>query len=315
MKLKLFAKGVMASAKKNAPQLLIAGGIITGAAALITACIQTTKLNDIIEDGKTQMEERQKAVDEGKMMRTEEGEEKPYTQEDCDHDKRAVYFRTALRIVKLYAIPSVLSALSIFLILKGNGLHTARTAQAVAVGNAAVASLNSAKERAREVLGEEKAREIFDGVKGTGEFVDKEWVDEEDKKHKAKFEKYETELDEWGCDNRTTFLYSAETSKMHSTNHLANQMLFAHQEEDMAKILEWEGCWHVNDILKKLGITKTAQGQKDGRIAEEFGGKTTGLMFTATLVDPVTETYVIEIPHDGDISGRDGEIYRMAAKR
>ena len=126
---------------------------------------------------------------------------------------------------------------------------------------------------------------------------------------------YETELDEWGCDNRTTFLYSAETSKMHSTNHLANQMLFAHQEEDMAKILEWEGCFHVNDILKKLGITKTSQGQKDGRIAEEFGGKTTGLMFTTTLVDPVTETYVIEIPHDGDISGRDGEVYRMAAKR
>jgi hypothetical protein len=92
-------------------------------------------------------------------------------------------------------------------------------------------------------------------------------------------------------------------------------MLFAHQEDDMAKILEWEGCWHVNDILKKLGITKTSQGQKDGRIAEEFGGKTKGLMFTATLVDPVTETYVIEIPHDGDISGRDGEVYRMAAKR
>ena len=315
MKLKLFAKGVMASAKKNAPQLLIAGGIVTGAAALITACVQTTKLNDIIEDGKAQMDERQKAVDEGKMMRTEDGEEKAYTQEDCDHDKRAVYFRTALRIVKLYAIPTALSALSIFLILKGNGLHTARTAQAVAVGNAAVASLNSAKERAREVLGEEKAREIFDGVKGTGEFVDKEWVDEEGKKHKDKFEKYETELDEWGCDNRTTFLYSAETSKMHSTNHLANQMLFAHQEEDMAKILEWEGCWHVNDILKKLGITKTSQGQKDGRIAEEFGGKTKGLMFTATLVDPVTETYVIEIPHDGDISSRDGEVYKMAAKK
>ena len=314
MNIKLFAKGIVASAKKNAPQLCIAGGIICGAAALITACIQTTKLNDIIDDGKAQMEERQKAVDECKERRDEEtGEAVPYTQEDCDHDKRAVYFRTAWRIVKLYAIPTALSALAIFLILKGNKLHTANTAKAVAVGNAAVASLNSAKERAREVVGEEKAREIFDGVKPTGEFIDKEWTDEEGKKHKAKCMKYEAELDEWGCDGRSTFLYSAKTSTMHSENHMANQIIFTNQERDLDRILEWEGCFTVNDVLKRLGIPKTDQGMNDGRISEEYGGNCKGLMFTATLVDPETETYIIEIPIDGDIKGRAGEVYRRCA--
>lgn len=316
MKLKLFMKGVAASAKKNVPQLMIFGGILAGAGALVTACVQTTKLNDILDESKAEMDKRQQAVEDEKMMKDEKtGEERQYTQEDADHDKRALYFRTALRIVKLYAIPAALSALSIALILSGNKMHRVRTAEAVAMGNAAIATYNQAKERAREVLGEEKTKEIFDGVKPTGEFIDKEWVDDEGKKHKDKYEKFETELDEWGCDNRTTFLYSAETSKMHSMNHLANQMLFSCQEEDMARVLEWEGCWHVNDVLKKLGLSKTGQGQKDGRIAEEFGGTIKGLTFKATLVDAATETYVIEIPHDGDISGRDGKIYRMMSAK
>ena len=311
MNIKLFMKGVAASAKKNAPSLCIAGGILVGGAALITACVQSTKLSDIIDEGKAEMDKRQAAVDEKKMMRTEEGEEVPYTQEDCDSDKRKVYIRTAMRIAKLYVIPCALSALSIFLILKGNKLHTARTAEAVAIGNAAVASLNSAKERARQVVGDEKAHEIFDGLKGTGEFVEKTYEDEEGKKHKVRAEKYE--CDENGADNRFTFIYSQETSKMWSQNHLANQMIFSHQEEDLKKVLEWEGAFVVNDVLKKLGITKTSQGYKDGRIAEEFGGKTKGLMFTATLIDPATETYLIEINHDGDISDKIGDIYRRAA--
>lgn len=311
MKLKLFAKGVVASAKKNAPQLLIAGGIITGAAALITACVQTTKLNDIIEDGKTQMEERQKAVDEGKMMRTEEGEEKPYTQEDCDHDKRAVYFRTALRIVKLYAIPSVLSALSIFLILKGNGLHTARTAQAVAVGNGAIASLNSAKERAREVLGEEKTREIFDGVKGTGEFTENEFTDEDGKKHKIKEEKKEY----GNTPDPFTFIFSEETSVMWSQNHLANNMLFTHQEDTANRNLEWQGAVTLNECLKMLGITRTEAGQRIGWIGKEFGGNSEAIFFRTTLLDAAKEEYLIEFNCEGDVSDKLGAAYRMAAKR
>lgn len=311
MKLKLFAKGVMTSAKKNAPQLLIAGGIITGAAALITACVQTTKLNDIIEDGKAQMEERQKAVDEGKMMRTEECEEKPYTQEDCDHDKRAVYFRTALRIVKLYAIPSVLSALSIFLILKGNGLHTARTAQAVAIGNGAIASLNSAKERAREVLGEEKTREIFDGVKGTGEFTENEYTDEDGKKHKIKEEKKEY----GNTPDPFTFIFSEETSSMWSQNHLANNMLFTHQEDTANRNLEWQGAVTLNECLKMLGITRTEAGQRIGWIGKEFGGNSEAIFFRTTLLDAAKEEYLIEFNCEGDVSDKLGAAYRMAAKR
>lgn len=312
MKLKLFVKGVMASAKKNAPQLLIAGGIITGAAALITACVQTTKLNDIIEDGKTQMEERQKAVDEGKERRDEEtGEAVPYTQEDCDHDKRAVYFRTALRIVKLYAIPTALSALSIFLILKGNGLHTARTAQAVAVTNGAIASLNSAKDRAREILGEEKTREIFDGVKGTGEFTGNEYTDEDGKKHKIKEEKKEY----GGAPDPFTFIFSEETSAMWSQNHLANNMLFTHQEDTANRNLEWQGAVTLNECLKMLGITRTEAGQRIGWIGKEFGGNSEAIFFRTTLLDAAKEEYLIEFNCEGDVSDKLGAAYRMAAKR
>lgn len=308
MNIKLFAKGIVAGAKKNAPTLLVVGGLITGGAALVTACIQSTKLNDILDESKAEMDKRQQAVEDGKMMKDDEtGEERQYTQEDADHDKRALYFRTALRIAKLYAIPAVLSAISIAMILTGNKMHRARTAQAIAVGNAAVATLNSAKERAKEVIGEEKTREIFDNVKKTGEKVKVEREDEEGHVGMAT-EDVKTGI----ANNRTSFIFNEETSTMWSKTHFVNQKLFADQENSLNDLFYFDGAVTIDQALKKLGLVQT--GKSDGWTNEAFGGYSKGIFVTATLLDPRTEEYLLEFNIEGDISEYASKVYMAAAK-
>lgn len=307
MNIKLFAKGIVAGAKKNAPTLLVVGGIITGGAALVTACIQSTKLNDILDDSKAEMDKRQQAVEEEKMMKdSETGEERPYTQEDADHDKRALYFRTALRIAKLYAIPAVLSAISIAMILTGNKMHRARTAQAIAVGNAAMATLNKAKDRAREVIGEEKTAEIFDGVKKNGK-VKVEREDEEG--HVSVATEDNKTCDECG---RASFIFSEETSNMWSKVHFVNQNLFSNQENSLNDMLYFEGCVTLDAALKKFGLVM--RGTNDGWTNEAYGGYSKGIFVTATLLDPMTETYRLDFNIEGDISEYAGKVYMAAAK-
>lgn len=306
MNIKLFAKGIVAGAKKNAPTLLVVGGLITGGAALVTACIQSTKLNDILDESKAEMDKRQAAVDEEKMMKDDEtGEERQYTQEDADHDKRALYFRTALRICKLYAIPAVLSAISIAMILTGNKMHRARTAQAIAVGNAAMATLNKAKERAKEVIGEEKTAEIFDGVKKNGK-VKVEREDEEGHVGMAT-EDIKTGI----ANNRTSFIFNEETSTMWSKVHFVNQNLFSNQENSLNDLFYFDGCVTLDDALKKFGLVK--RGTNDGWTNEAFGGYSKGIFVTATLLDPRTEEYLLEFNIEGDISEYASKVYMAAA--
>ena len=307
MNIKLFAKGIVAGAKKNAPTLLVVGGLITGGAALVTACIQSTKLNDILDESKAEMDKRQAAVDEEKMMKDDEtGEERQYTQEDADHDKRALYFRTALRICKLYAIPAVLSAISIAMILTGNKMHRARTAQAIAVGNAAMATLNKAKDRAKEVIGEEKTAEIFDGVKKNGKVkVERE---DEDGNISVASEDSKT-CDECG---RASFIFSEDTSTMWSKVHFVNQNLFTQQENSLNDIFYFDGCVTLDDALKKFGLVK--KGTNDGWTNEAFGGYSKAIFVTATLLDPTNETYRLDFNIEGDISEYAGKVYMAAAK-
>lgn len=306
MNIKLFAKGIVAGAKKNAPTLLVVGGLITGGAALVTACIQSTKLNDILDESKAEMDKRQQAVEDEKMMKDDEtGEERQYTQEDADHDKRALYFRTALRIAKLYAIPAVLSAISIAMILTGNKMHRARTAQAIAVGNAAMATLNKAKDRAKEVIGEEKTAEIFDGVKKNGK-VKVEREDEEG--HVGVATEDVKTADECG---RASFIFSEETSTMWSKVHFVNQNLFTNQENSLNDMLYFDGCVTLDDALKKFGLVK--RGTNDGWTNEAFGGYSKGIFVTATLLDPMTETYRLDFNIEGDISQYSGKVYMAAA--
>ena len=311
MNAKTLGKAIIAKMRKNAPQICIIGGIVAGGAALITACIQSTKLHDIIDEGKEEMDKRDEAVKEGKMTKDENGNETPYTAEMAKEDKRHVYVRTLLKIAKLYAIPTALSALSVVLILSGCKIFNTRLVAETAAYNGAVAAYRAAQKRCEEVVGVEKANDIFNGLKGTGEIGTYEFVDEASGEVKTA----SAEVKEGNGDGRWFFEFNEKTTPYWSNNHMYNQKLFSCTENDVNTTLDIDGGVMVNEVLRKLGLARTDQGNRDGWIRKDLGGMDGYITIKATLMDPRTESYLIELNIDGDISEKYGAAMRGARKK
>ena len=305
MNIKRLGKAIGAGLRKKAPKICIGAGIAAGVAALVTTAIQSTKLSDIIDEGKEEMDKRQQAVDDGKKFKDENGNEQPYTQDICDADKRKVYFRTALKVAKLYAIPACLAIGSVVLVCCGAHILSARLAAETAAYNGAVAAMKAAKSRCEEVCGKEKTEEIFSGLKKTGEYYDVVEKDENGKDKTVKKPVYE--MDENGVDNRFSFIFSKETTPCWCQSHMYNQKFFNFQENDLNTMLDLDGAVKLSDALKKLHILPPKENNmtdKDGWLHKEFGGMDGYIQITATLIDPATETYRLEFNVDGDISDR-----------
>ena len=305
MNIKRLGKAIGAGLRKNAPKICIGAGIAAGIAAIVTTGIQSTKLSDIIDEANEEMDKRQEAVDEGKKFKDEDGKEQEYTQEVCDADKRKVYFRTAVKIAKLYAIPACLAIGSIVLVCCGAHILSVRLAAETAAYNGAVAAMKAAKSRCEEVCGKEKTEEIFSGLKKTGEYYDVIEKDADGNEKKVKKPVYET--DENGVDNRFSFIFSKETSPMWSASHMYNQKLFSFQENDLNTMLDLDGAVKLSDALKKFRILPPEDNNmtdRDGWLHKEFGGMDGYIQVTATLIDPATETYRLEFNVDGDISDK-----------
>ena len=311
MNIKSMAKELLAATRKNAPQLCILGGIVAGGAALVTACIQSTKLHEIIDEGKEEMDKRDEAVKEGKMTKDENGNETPYTAEMAKEDKRHVYVRTAIKIAKLYAVPAALSALSIMMILTGTKIFNARLMAETAAYNGAVAAYKAAQKRCEEVVGVEKATEIFTGIKKTGETGTYEVVDEATGEVKTAT----GEIKEGQGDGRWLFEFNEKTSAFWSSNHMYNQKLFTCTENDVNTTLDIDGGVIVNEVLRKLGLARTDRGNRDGWIRKDLGGLDGYITVKATLIDPRTESYIIELNIDGDISDKYGAAMKGARKK
>lgn len=309
MKIKNAFRAIKMKASKNAPSLLIFGGIAVGIGAIVTTGIQSTKLHDILDEGKEEMDKRDIAVQEGKKTKDDEtGEIVDYTQEMANEDKKHVYIRTAIKIGKLYALPAALTALSICLILKGNKVHKTRLAESVAAYNGLFAAYNGAKKRVADVLGEEKTNDIFNNIRGKGEYGTVETENPEgDRKLENAEKKSADHNDRW------TFIWSKETSTSWSDNHMANQLLFSSQEKELDRLLNFDGVLTLSQALKRFGFTtipKTAM--TDGWIRKDLGGMDGYVTAKATLLDYDTEEYMIEFNIDGDISDKYADAIKNA---
>ena len=113
--------------KKHSPEILITAGVIGTVTSTVMACKATTKLNDILDSSKDDIE----AI-HGAMKHPEELPEE-YTEEDGKKDLSIVYVQAGLKVAKLYAPSIVLGVASITSILAGhNILHMRNVAFAAA---------------------------------------------------------------------------------------------------------------------------------------------------------------------------------------
>lgn len=156
-------------ASEHSPAILVGVGIIGFVATVVTACKQTTKLSDILDEAKAE-EDQITNFDPAQCEKEVE-----YTEEDRKNDLKILRRKTTLKIIRNYAVPAAIGIASIAAILCGFKILNGR----YLVATSAYATLEKLHERYRERI-RDKYGDDADRYGETGVWHErKEIVDEE----------------------------------------------------------------------------------------------------------------------------------------
>ena len=256
--------------KKHSPEILVVAGVVGVVTSAVMACKATTKVNDILEESKTKVDQihgvladdskRFKEVEEnGEMTKVE-----VYSEEDSKKDLAIVYVQTAAKFVKLYGPAVVLGALSITSILASNNILRKRNVALAAAYATVDKSFKDYRGRVVERFGKELDRELKYNLKS--EEIEETVVDEKGKEKKIKktittvgdnhfSSDYARFFDEW-C---TGWTKDAEMN-----------LFFLKRQQDYANdMLKSRGYVFLNEVYDMLGIARTKAGQIVGWVYDE----------------------------------------------
>lgn len=243
--------------KKHSPEILITAGVVGVVTSCVMACRATTKLNDILEESKKNVDTINAAAEVGVVNDVE------YTKEDSKKDLAIVYTQTAVKVVKLYAPAVAVGALSLTGIIASNKILRNRY---VAMSSAYAIANNSFKEyrgRVIERFGKELDRELKYNIKA--EEVERKVVDEKGK------EKIEKEVVKVGYLGKCTehAKYFDETC-LGWTRDAEMNMIFLKQQQSFAnELLQARGHVFLNEVYDMLGIDRTKAGNMVGWVYDE----------------------------------------------
>lgn len=241
--------------RKISPELMLAGGLIAGAAAIVTACAATKK---VVED-KVVQDTHEELDDIQNMQKPEELDEKEFGKLIRGKSFR-VYRKLAVKLAKAYGIPLFLALLSVTLILGSHGVLKKRYVSTTLAYKALDEAFKGYRERIREAVGEEKELHYFNGTHEGGE---------------------ETVFDENG--NATTiktvvqdtkkknspyeFDFNAKTAPGNWEANTDYNLMFLRGIQNWANdLLNSRGHVFLNEILDGLGMPRTREGAVVGWI-------------------------------------------------
>ena len=166
------------SIKKRSPEILIVTGVVGVVTSTVMACKATTKLNDILDSAKDDIEAIHDAAAHPEDLPQE------YTVEDSKKDLAIVYTQTGLKVAKLYAPAVVIGTLSLTAIFASNNILRKRNIALAAAYATIDKSFKEYRGRVVERFGKELDRELRYNIKAKE--VEETVVDENGKKKKVK---------------------------------------------------------------------------------------------------------------------------------
>lgn len=246
--------------KKHSPEILMVAGIVGTVASTVLACKATTKVSEILDEKKENVELIHEGITNGQIKGKE------YTEEDGKKDLTIVYAQTGLKLVKLYAPSVALGTLSIASIVSGHTILKKRNialAAAYAVVDKGFKDYrNNVVERFGEAIDKElryniKAKEIEEIVvdENGNETVEKKIVDSIENNSLADYSEYARFFDE-GCPD-----YQKDPEY--------NLMFLRHVQNHATDRLRAKGHLFLNEVYDLLGIPRTKAGQVVGWIYDE----------------------------------------------
>ncbi len=239
--------------KKHSPEILVATGVVSTIAGAVLACKATLKVNDVMEEAKTNIDIIHESTETGL---TPGGQ--TYSIEDSKKDLALVYTQTGFKLIKLYAPAVILGAAGIGCMLTSHGILQKRNGALIAAYAAVDKSFKEYRGRVIEKFGKEVDKELKYNLK-TQE-IETTVVDENGKEKTVKEtvtvagpnlgSPYARFFDEY-CPN---WEKNAEYNRMflHAQQQFANDRLIT------------QGYLFLNDVYEALGLEKSEAGQVVG---------------------------------------------------
>lgn len=243
--------------KKNSPTIFIIAGTVGVVASAVTACVATTKLDDILDESKEKIDKMHTAHEHPEMIK--EGE--VYTDADYKRDLTITYIKTGVKVAKLYAPSVIMGAASIMCIYKSHDILTKRNAALAAAYAAVDKSFKDYRGRVVERFGDGLDRELLYNIKA--EEIE---TTETDAKGKEKTVKKTVEVaDPSASYGPYAKFYDCGCTAWEDDAEY-NLSFLQIQEQTANDMLISRGYLFLNEVYDMLGIPRTKAGQIMGWI-------------------------------------------------
>lgn len=239
---------------KHSPEILLAAGIISGAAALVFAVKETLKAEEVLD------EHNRKILKITGAREAVEGteDEGEYTEDDVKKDTVKAYIQTGWAFAKLYAPTFVFAGLSLTCILTSHGIMRKRNLALAAT----MATVQKAFDEYRGRVVRDLGKDMDDHfLYDTVEKVTEKEVEAENGKTKKVKEKTQVPT--------KTSVYSRffdEANDNFEKDGCANYRFIRSQMLYLQQKLIANGYLFLNDVYKALGFPITIAGQSAGWI-------------------------------------------------
>lgn len=245
------------SLKKHSPEILIGVGVIGVITSAVMACKATTKLSDILEESKEELDSIHEAVHKEELA-------DKYTEDMMQKDLALVYFQTGVKIAKLYAPAVILGTLSLTSVVASNNILRKRNVALAAAYATVDKTFKEYRERVVDRFGEQVDYELSHNVIGTKE-IEEKVVDD---KGKEKTVKKTVEVVDPNSTNEYV-KYFTQTNPYWDDCPDYIEMFLRSQQNYANDRLKAEKYLTLNDVYESLGFQKTKAGMVVGWVFDE----------------------------------------------
>ena len=290
--------------KQHSPEILVVTGVVGMVASAVMACKATTKVHDILEEAKTNIDSIHIVIEKDAAS-----EEPKYTDKEAKKALTIAYAKTGLEFVKLYGPSVALGALSITSIFASNNILRKRNVALAAAYTIVDKSFKNYRGRVIERFGNELDRELRYGLKT----VEEKTIDENGE------EKVETRvvttMDQEQLNRSDYARFFDEGCKGWTDDAEANLIFLRQVQNYVNDKLHIQGYLFLNDVYKELGIRPTRAGHMVGWIYDEenregdnfidFGIYDLHNAKARDFVNGIEKVILLDFNVDGVIFGRD----------
>ncbi len=260
---------------KHMPDVLVAVGLIAGAATVVSAVKQSENMPEILDEARSEIDEIKEAARYDENIKTG----KPIAK---------VYFKTGLKVAKNYAKPMCYGLISVTSILYSHNLLKRRNVEALAAASSYEKVFNTFYKRVAEKYGIEEAQKLRYGLQDTEETVT--YTDEEGNEVTKKVFSFDTRTDTVSDYSRVFDELNPNWSRYPGDNVLFLKRVQRFANEKLAR----QGHLFLNELYDLGGWERTKAGNvvgwtKDG---ENSGGRVLFSCFDIANLKPTDMAFI-----------------------